>query len=93
MSQPRPQPRDRGFNAAGSVTLRKFSETHNRKDYGKYEEGERERVFAAAKILKEAPLYIEELPEFNLQDVENAIKRGIAEHSIQYVFNRKVMGQ
>lgn len=61
--------------------------------YGRYEEGERERVFAAAKILKEAPLYIEELPEFNLQDVENAIKRGIAEHSIQYVFNRKVMGQ
>lgn len=55
--------------------------------YGKYEEGERERVFAAAKILKEAPLYIEELPEFNLQDVENAIKRGIAEHSIQYIFH------
>lgn len=54
--------------------------------YGKYEEGERERVFAAAKILKEAPLYIEELPEFNLQDVENAIKRGIAEHDIRFCF-------
>lgn len=54
--------------------------------YGRYEEGERERVFAAAKILKEAPLYIEELPEFNLQDVENAIKRGIAEHDIRFCF-------
>ena len=29
MSQPRPQPRDRGFNAACSSKLRKFSETHN----------------------------------------------------------------
>lgn len=57
--------------------------------YGRYEGDERERVFAAAKILKDAPLYIEELPEFNLQDVENAIKRGITEHGIQYVFSRK----
>lgn len=57
--------------------------------YGRYEGDERERVFAAAKVLKDAPLYIEELPEFNLQDVENAIKRGITEHGIQYVFSRK----
>lgn len=53
---------------------------------GKYEEGERERVFEAAKIIQESPLYIEELPEFNLQDVENAIKRNIRERDVQYIF-------
>ena len=36
MSQPRPQPRDRGFNAACSANLRKFSETHNRKENYSY---------------------------------------------------------
>ena len=36
MSQPRPQPRDRGFNAACSAKLRKFSETHNRKENYSY---------------------------------------------------------
>lgn len=54
---------------------------------GKYEEGERERVFEAARIIKNAPLYIEELPEFNLQDVENTIKRNIREHDIRYFFH------
>ena len=42
---------------------------------GKYEAGERDRVMKAAQLIKEAPLYIEEMPEFNLQDVENTIKR------------------
>lgn len=54
---------------------------------GKYEEGERDRVMQAAQILKNSPLYIEELPEFNLQDVENAIKRNIRENHVLYVFD------
>lgn len=54
---------------------------------GKYEEGERDRVMKAARLLKESPIYIEELPEFNLQDVENAIKRNIRENHIQYFFH------
>lgn len=33
---------------------------------GQYETGERDRVFEAARIIKESPIYIEELPEFNL---------------------------
>lgn len=54
---------------------------------GKYENDERERVFEAAKIIKESPLYIEVLPEFNLQDVENVIKRRIREKKVEYVFH------
>lgn len=54
---------------------------------GQYEGNERERVFQAAKVLKEAPLTIEVLPEFNLQDVENVIKRKIREKNVQYIFH------
>lgn len=54
--------------------------------YGSYEEGERDRVFEAAKLIKESQIYIEELPEFNLQDVENVIKRNIRERNVQYIF-------
>lgn len=54
---------------------------------GRYEAGEKERVLIAAEELKKAPLFIEELPEFNLQDVENAIKRNIRENHIMYFFH------
>ena len=54
---------------------------------GSYEGDERDRVLEAARIIQESPLYIEELPEFNLQDVENVIKRNLRERDIQYVFH------
>lgn len=53
---------------------------------GKYLEGERERVIEAARILKESPIWVEELPDFSLQDVENKIKKHIREHNVLYVF-------
>lgn len=56
---------------------------------GTYEPGEEERVRRAAAILARAPLYVEELPDFSLQDVENKIKKGIREHGVKYVFNPK----
>ena len=54
---------------------------------GKYEGDERERVFEAAKILHNRPLYIEILPDFSLQDVENKIKKNIRDHDVKYVFH------
>ena len=54
---------------------------------GRYENDERERVMRAAQVIKASPLYIEVLPEFNLQDVENAIRRNLREKNIQYVFH------
>ena len=54
---------------------------------GEYGEGEEERVLQAAKLLKESPIYVEELPDFSLQDVENKIKKNIREHDVKYVFH------
>lgn len=52
---------------------------------GKYIGDEEQRVREAAKILKESPIYIEELPDFSLQDIENTIKKNIREHDVKYV--------
>jgi replicative DNA helicase len=54
--------------------------------YNNYYEGEYERVLKAAKILSESPLYIKQLPDFSLQDIENTIKLSIREWDIKYVF-------
>lgn len=62
---------------------------------GEYEGDEEKRVLEAAKILSEAPLYVEELPDFSLKDVEDKIKKNIRDHDVKYVFNpiKRVLGQ
>jgi len=52
-----------------------------------YEGDEDERVQEAASILKNSPIFIEELPDFSLQDVENTIKKNLRDHDIKYVFH------
>src|SRR5699024_9385023 len=52
---------------------------------GQYLEGEKDRVLKAADIIKRSPIWIEELPDFSLQDVENKIKKNIREHEVKYV--------
>lgn len=52
---------------------------------GRYEQGEEERVRYAAKKLSEISLWIKEMPDFSLQDVEDAIKKYIREHDVRYV--------
>ena len=54
---------------------------------GEYDDGEEERVIQAAKLLKESPIYVEELPDLSLQDVENKIKKNIRDHDVKYVFH------
>ena len=54
---------------------------------GQYEGDEEERVLRAAQILSEAPLYIEVLPDFSLQDIEDKIKKNIRDHEVKYVFH------
>jgi len=54
---------------------------------GRYEGDERERVYEAAKIIKNSPLYVELLPDFSLQDIENKIKKNIRDHDVKYVFH------
>lgn len=53
---------------------------------GQYVNDEEERVRKAADILMNAPLYVEEMPDFSLKDVEDKIKRNIREHNVTYVF-------
>ena len=53
---------------------------------GTYDEGEEERVREAGEILLKSPLYIEELPDFSLQDVENLIKKNLRDRDISYIF-------
>ena len=54
---------------------------------GEYEGDEEKRILEAAKILSEAPLYVEELPDFSLKDVEDKIKKNIRDHDVKYVFH------
>ena len=53
---------------------------------GMYEQQEWERVVYAANLLKNSPLYVQQLPDFSMQDIENTIKRGIRDHEVRYVF-------
>lgn len=53
---------------------------------GMYEQQEWERVVYAANLLKNSPLYVQQLPDFSMQDIENTIKRGIRDHGVRYVF-------
>jgi replicative DNA helicase len=53
---------------------------------GKYEEGEEERVNRATKYIEDAPLYIEQIPNFNIEDIERTVKRYKLNKNIGYVF-------
>ena len=54
---------------------------------GEYENDEEERVIQAGKILQNSPIYVEELPDFSLKDVEDKIKKNIRENDVKYVFH------
>lgn len=54
---------------------------------GEYEGNEEERVIKAGEILESSPLYVEELPDFSLKDVENTIKKNIRDHDVKYIFH------
>lgn len=53
---------------------------------GEYFAGEWERVCYAAELLEKSPLFIEELPDFSLKDIENTIKKGIRDNGVRYIF-------
>lgn len=53
------------------------------------DEDEEARVNKAADILVKSPIYIELLPDFSLQDIEDRIRRNIRDHEVKYVFNPK----
>lgn len=52
---------------------------------GEYVDDEYERILKAIEIFQRSPIWIEELPDFSLQDIENKIKKHIREHDVKYV--------
>ena len=54
---------------------------------GECEGDEEERVIKAGEILESSPLYVEEVPDFSLKDVENVIKKNIRDHDVKYIFH------
>ena len=55
--------------------------------WGEYvDQEEFERVRYAADLLKKSPLYVVELPDFDVRDIENTIKRHLRQHKVQYFF-------
>ena len=44
-----------------------------------------QRVKKAIEIIKRSPLYIKELPDFTLQDIESTVKLGIRKYNIKYI--------
>lgn len=53
---------------------------------GKYVDDEEERVNQAIKYIEEAPLWIEPIPNFNIDDIERIIKKYKLNENIGYVF-------
>lgn len=51
----------------------------------RYEGDEEERVDKAIEVLANSKIYIIELPDFSLRDVENLIKQNIRENGVKYV--------
>ena len=51
----------------------------------RYEGDEQERVNKAVEILKNSKIFIVELPDFSLADLENIIKLNIRDNDIKYV--------
>jgi replicative DNA helicase len=52
---------------------------------GKYADGEEARVLKAAEIITKSPIWIEELPDFCLDDVENTIRKHVIDNGVKYV--------
>ena len=55
--------------------------------YGRYDGDEEDRVREAARIIQDSPIYVEELPDFSLRDVEDKIKKNIRDHDVRYIFH------
>ena len=52
----------------------------------RYEPGEIERVNQAREIIKRSPLYLKQLHDFSLKDIENVIKLSVRKFNVRYFF-------
>ena len=47
---------------------------------------EKDRVLKAAELLVNSPIYIETIPNFSMQDIENLIKKNIRDNDVSFIF-------
>lgn len=53
---------------------------------GRYDKEEEERVDKAIEYINNSPLYIEQIPNFDIEDIENIIKKYKIKYQVGYVF-------
>ena len=53
---------------------------------GRYLAGEEERVKYAATVIQRSPMWVEELPNFSLDDVENRMRSYVLDQDVKYIF-------
>ena len=52
----------------------------------RYEPGEIERIIHAREIIKRCPLYLKQLHDFSLKDIENVVKLSVRKYRVRYLF-------
>ncbi|MBR3673946.1 MAG: hypothetical protein IKN65_06685 [Clostridia bacterium] len=52
----------------------------------RYAPGEIERIARAREIIKRSPLYLKELHDFSLKDIENVVKLAVRKYKVRYFF-------
>lgn len=54
--------------------------------YNDLTEDEGKRVYAGAKILEESPIWFEQLPNFNVKDIEQTIEKNVVLNNAEYIY-------
>ena len=52
----------------------------------RYDPGEIDRVLYAQEVIKRCPLYLKQLHDFSLKDIENVVKLSVRKYNIRYFF-------
>lgn len=52
----------------------------------RYEPGEIERINHAREVIKNCPLYLKQLHDFSLKDIENVVKLSVRKYNVRYFF-------
>ena len=52
----------------------------------RYDPGEIDRVIYAQEVIKRCPLYLKQLHDFSLKDIENVVKLSVRKYNVRYFF-------
>ena len=52
----------------------------------RYDPGEIDRILYAQEVIKRCPLYLKQLHDFSLKDIENIVKLSVRKYNVRYLF-------